>query len=172
MIQLPRRSVTRFFIPLIDVLTLLFCIYLLMPLVKKSGDGDDPGPSGVGAQPPGVEKEPEKDKPEPPALLEQERQELERLRREKIELLKQRLAVQVLEIDGKDGRLYHRGPQTVEVASQADAADLLGRNKKEAGPRELYYLFLYPPRGSGYPEQGQVQTYRKWFQGAAHNLDD
>ena len=33
MIQMPRRSVTRFFIPLIDVLILLFCIFLLMPLV-------------------------------------------------------------------------------------------------------------------------------------------
>jgi len=33
MIRLPQRSVTRFFIPLIDVLTLLFCIFLLIPLV-------------------------------------------------------------------------------------------------------------------------------------------
>ena len=36
MIQMPQRSVTRFFIPLIDVLTLLFCIYLLMPIVKPA----------------------------------------------------------------------------------------------------------------------------------------
>ncbi|HEV3119748.1 MAG TPA: hypothetical protein VGY58_22000, partial [Gemmataceae bacterium] len=38
MIQLPRRSVTRFFIPLIDVLTLLFCIFLLMPLIKATDE--------------------------------------------------------------------------------------------------------------------------------------
>ena len=30
----PRRSVTRFFIPLIDVLILLFAIFLLMPFVS------------------------------------------------------------------------------------------------------------------------------------------
>src|SRR5690349_9265321 len=36
MIQMPRRSVTRFFIPLIDVLTLLFCIFLLMPMVRPA----------------------------------------------------------------------------------------------------------------------------------------
>ncbi len=30
MIHMPRRNVTRFFIPLIDVLILLFCIFLLM----------------------------------------------------------------------------------------------------------------------------------------------
>ena len=38
MIQLPKRSVTRFFIPLIDVLTLLFCIFLLMPMVKSGSE--------------------------------------------------------------------------------------------------------------------------------------
>ena len=30
MIHMPRRSVTRFFVPLIDVLILLFCIFLLL----------------------------------------------------------------------------------------------------------------------------------------------
>jgi len=33
MIERPKRSVTRFFVPLIDVLILLFCIFLLMPFV-------------------------------------------------------------------------------------------------------------------------------------------
>ena len=37
---MPRRSVTRFFIPLIDVLTLLFCIFLMMPVVKKSSEAE------------------------------------------------------------------------------------------------------------------------------------
>ena len=36
--EMPRRSVTRFFIPMIDVLTLLFCIYLLMPMVAAAPD--------------------------------------------------------------------------------------------------------------------------------------
>ena len=33
MIERPKRAVTRFFVPLIDVLILLFCIFLLMPFV-------------------------------------------------------------------------------------------------------------------------------------------
>src|SRR5262245_7278443 len=41
MIHMPRRSVTRFFIPLIDVLLLLFCIFLLMPFVTAE-DADQP----------------------------------------------------------------------------------------------------------------------------------
>jgi hypothetical protein len=40
MIQPPRRSVTRFFIPLIDVLTLLFCIFLVMPLAKDAREAN------------------------------------------------------------------------------------------------------------------------------------
>ena len=34
MIVMPRRSVTRFFIPLIDVLLLLFVVFLLMPIAN------------------------------------------------------------------------------------------------------------------------------------------
>src|ERR1044072_847567 len=36
MIHMPHRSVTRFFIPLIDVLLLLFVIFLLMPIGEES----------------------------------------------------------------------------------------------------------------------------------------
>lgn len=173
MIQLPRRSVTRFFIPLIDVLTLLFCIYLLMPLVKKPGEPyspEQPGP--IPGTPPGVEKEPEKEKTETPKLLEEERLELEKLRKEKIETLKQRLSIQVLEIDGKDGRLYVRGPQALEIASQADALDLIDQHQRKAEQRALYYLFLYPTKASGYPEEGQIQKYKRWFAGVASNLEE
>ena len=44
MIHIPKRSVTRFFIPLIDVLTLLFCIYLLLPIVKSPADANGADP--------------------------------------------------------------------------------------------------------------------------------
>ena len=36
MIHMPHRSVTRYFVPLIDVLLLLFCIFLLMPLADET----------------------------------------------------------------------------------------------------------------------------------------
>src|SRR5215813_12391928 len=100
MIQLPRRSVTRFFIPLIDVLTLLFCIFLLMPSVGEIQKPD--------SAPPG----------QPPVpgdrhatigwtgLLQHEREEIGRLQREKIEMLQRRLALRVLEIDADTGKLY------------------------------------------------------------------
>ena len=40
MIEMPHRSITRFFVPMIDVLTLLFCIYLLMPIVQDPATGE------------------------------------------------------------------------------------------------------------------------------------
>lgn len=169
MIQMPRRSVTRFFIPLIDVLILLFCIFLLMPYVKRTGsEGSDPGTS------------PPTD-PRPPATsaeaadlarrLEEERKELERLRKEKGEVIQQRLVLHVLEIDGADGRLYYRDPQRVEIANQAEAAALIGRHKTAAGSKEVYYLILFPRQASGWPTQGQFKNYDRWFADVAHSFD-
>ena len=45
MIRPPQRSITRFFIPLIDVLILLFCIFLLMPFVSNPEGTPDPDSS-------------------------------------------------------------------------------------------------------------------------------
>jgi hypothetical protein len=186
MIQFPRRSVTRFFIPLIDVLTLLFCIFLLMPMVKETGEvqesanasgsavtiggaaSQDEAP-GEGRQHPQVRDLSKADREN----LLQERVELERLRTEKIEVLQQRLYIRVLEIDAETGKLFYREPEGVrEIASQADALELMARHKREAGNRELYYLFLFPRRLTGFPEQRQLQRYDNWFKAVAHGTDN
>jgi hypothetical protein len=188
MIQFPRRSVTRFFIPLIDVLTLLFCIFLLMPMVKESGEAQGPASAsglpfaiGAGASDSAVENEhartpgltkAERDRSEL-ANPSREREELERLRTEKILVLQQRLYIRVLEIDADTGKLFYRVPEGVrEIASQADALELIAQHKREAGNRELYYLFLFPRRLTGYPEQRQLQRYDSWFKAVAHGTDN
>jgi hypothetical protein len=169
MIQLPRRSVTRFFIPLIDVLILLFCIFLLMPLVKNSESADS-GEEHVGEK-----------LPSPPAALNAEAErkradaadaELARLREEIKKALQQRLAIQVVEIDAATGRLYHYDPERIEIASAADAQKLIERRKREAAGREVYFLILFPRQSSGYPEEGQVRQYERWFAGVAHGTDN
>jgi hypothetical protein len=167
MIQMPRRSVTRFFIPLIDVLTLLFCIFLLMPLVKAPAeagdegraDGDRAGPDSAG---------PRSDTPE------DVRAELEQLRREKMQVLQQRLAVRVLEIDRDTGKLYYHDPERAEVSSEADAQALIQRDRRAIGEgkRELYYEILYPRDvASPYPLREQRQKYDEWFKDVAHGWD-
>jgi hypothetical protein len=175
MVELPRRSVTRFFIPLIDVLTLLFCIFLLMPLVKATGEEGAALTSAAGMEDrlrlleAELQRLRQQGSETPQALLE----ELERLRKEKIQVLQQRLTIQVLEIDPTTGALffYDRGDR-LPIANQAEAHALIERQKREAGGRELYYLFLLPRQITGFPEQRQVKEYERWFEGVAHGFDN
>jgi hypothetical protein len=175
MIHMPQRSVTRFFVPMIDVLTLLFCIYLLMPVVADSPDAE------TGAQRIAreerlrtLEKELARKEPVGAAVATQLREEIERLRREKIQALQTRLSVRVLEIDDKSGKLCYRNPDRVELRDQADAHRLieLDRTQQGVARRELYYLILYPrDRNSSYPTREQRQRYDRWFQGVALGYD-
>jgi hypothetical protein len=169
-IRPPHRSVTRFFIPLIDVLTLLFCIFLLMPYVKPV-DGEAPDPAAAGR--PGAVTAPEPSAGDAAAL----NREVEELRRERDRLQEQReqvlsrLVIHVLEIDRGTGRLYDYDPERVEVADQADAQALIDRERRRVGGRELYFLILYPRGSSGFPLRRQVAAYDKWFRDVPHGFD-
>lgn len=174
MIQLPRRSVTRFFIPLIDVLTLLFCIFLLMPLVKNiskasSGDYPDANPERIRR----LQEEIERLHNQGLALPEELEKELERLRKESKQNLQDRLALRVLEIDGKTGGLYYLEPDRVDL-TEAKTQELIARDRESQkdGKRELFYLILYPrDQSSVFPHVEQRQTYDKWFKDVAHGYD-
>jgi hypothetical protein len=165
MIQMPRRSVTRFFIPLIDVLILLFCIFLLMPLFKAQAEpGAGPSPDGdrTGEQP-GDRNE-----------LERLRAEVEQLRKEKSQPLQERIAVRVLEIDPASGVLFYNAPQRVELRTEADARDLLVRDREAVGDsrRELYYEILYPrDPASPFPLAKQRKLYDDWLRDVEHGWD-
>jgi hypothetical protein len=170
-IRLPQRSVTRFFIPLIDVLTLLFCIFLVMPLVGQSEGEADASRAEKERQ---LNEELEALRRNQPDLSRRLQDELERLRHEKVQALKERLAVRVLEIDGSTGKLYYRDPDRIEIRNQADARELIDRDRRlrGIGQRELYYLVLYPrDRKSVYPTEGQRQDYERWFDGVALAFD-
>ncbi len=178
MIQLPRRSVTRFFIPLIDVLTLLFCIFLLLPLIKGGTQESDSGGSNANAS----TSPPVQTNPIPESVLDDqasrdrlrhEREELDQLRKAKIETLQNRLFIRVLEIDPDNGNLvYHEDNQRWEIASEADMQRLTERQRRAAGTRELYYLLLYPRRVTGFPERRQIQQYERWLADVAHGFDN
>jgi hypothetical protein len=170
-IRLPERSVTRFFIPLIDVLLLLFCIYLLMPLAEGTEGKAEPN------HPLAVMDEARKARLDL-ARLRQEKEEagkkLALLRSEEKHLLHQRLAIKVLEIDPRNGKLYtfdERGKR-LDIASAQDAERLIKQHREEIGGRELYYLFLFPRQDTGYPEQGQFEQYERWFATVPHGLDN
>jgi hypothetical protein len=167
---MPQRSVTRFFIPLIDVLTLLFCIYLLMPMVKT------PEEAAAEAANPG----------EATRLAAAERRELERLRRNKedlqdqVERLRQilreappqRLAVRLLQT-GDKGQLYFipKPGERVEITAD-NVQDFVREQRRETGEREPYFLMVTPRLGAEiptYPLRRQLEEYDRWFENVAHS---
>lgn len=156
MIPAPRRTVTRFFIPMIDVLTLLFCMFLLMPYVKPGDEGTSPANAAESAE---------------------LKKQIDRLTRERDVLSRDRdgavrsQSVCVLEIDATSGKLHERGPLKREVASQADAFAVVERARTASPGREVYVLILYPAVVSGYPEQRQIAAFERWFAGVPHGYD-
>jgi len=180
-IDYPGRSVTRFFIPLIDVLLLLFCIFLLLPIARSPADqpsGNDLISTAAGSLAAGERLELERLRrtvagmqPEE-KLTAAERSEVEQLRSERIAALEERLSLHVLEIDPDTGKLYDRGPGHMEIATQAAAIGLMDRDRKQAAGRDLYYLILFPNRLTGFPEERQIRAYDRWFQGVAHAFEN
>ncbi|HZT80189.1 MAG TPA: hypothetical protein VFA26_08205 [Gemmataceae bacterium] len=173
MIQLPRRSVTRFFIPLIDVMILLFCIFLLMPMVQRPGEPADGLEAAEAARLRELEAELERLRQQKAEMPKDQRDELERLRQERQKALQQRLRIRVLQIDPKTGALFYLDPDRVDVGTQARALQLIEQDRANlAGRGELYYLILYPRQpGSRYPLRGQKEKYDEWFHDVPHGWD-
>ena len=187
MIEMPKRSVTRFFIPLIDVLMLLFVIFLLMPLaseddLKKSQESSQNLTEDVES----LERELQLMREQlqryrdlEPKLkdLQQLQEELERLKLAAKKGLQERAAFQVIDVDGKTGTIYFYDPARadtprVPLENESAAADLIARHKKENPGRELYYFFLYPRPETGFPTLTQERTYPRWFRTVAHSLKE
>lgn len=169
MITLPRRSVTRFFIPLIDVLILLFCIFLLMPFVSGP---PSPEPQDTKAQPP---KEPlPTNVVELQKRLTEAEDRLKRMEKAAQTSIADRLSVRVLQIDRKDGTLYYFDPDRQEIRTEADALKVIGRQKTIAssagGVKDVLFLILYPQEASGFPTKKQEEQIHHWFRDVAHKF--
>ncbi len=166
MLPPPQRPVTRFFVPLIDVLILLFTIFLLLPFVSKPAGTPDPTAEANGAN---------TDLSELQLKAEQLRQENEALRRSQADP-GERLSVRVLDIDAATGKLYSFDPDAAdprqEVRDAADAQRLVAQQRRRAGGKEPFFLVLYPRQLTGFPLQSQVDAYRRWFAGVPLTFDN
>jgi hypothetical protein len=171
MIERPKRSVTRFFVPLIDVLILLFAIFLLMPFVSSSGEQPKEAEPKAKAK---VEPELPKDVQVLQTELERTRREVERLRAERGNLA-ERLSVKVLEIDPKSGRLYYyQEGERREVTTQAAAEAIITQHTRASGTKEPVFMILYPPpqgkEKPGIPSEEQEVNYAHWFGNVQHQF--
>jgi biopolymer transport protein ExbD len=185
MIRMPRRSVTRFFIPLIDVLILLFCIFLLMEFNSNSDLDKQIEVSADQSESIDTLLVEVQRRTRELALFEDLRpqlQELANLRKELEELksnkqknLQGRTFIRIIDIDGKDGSIsfYDESkdkPISNKITDAKSAEALIERHQTEAKGRDLYYVFMPPRENINFPTLGQVRRYRDWFSKAANSL--
>lgn len=164
MIRPPKRSVTRFFIPLIDVLILLFCIFLLLPFARpEKHPVDDNEKLDIKSALEEVDRK--------TRLVEVEKEKLAQARSATGKDLTGRISPILLRIDSRDGKLYREvagekvllnpeeNPGQIRKMVEKDR-----KNLKESGfgRREPYYIFL-PEPGSPFPTVAQRQKYLGWF---------
>jgi hypothetical protein len=177
MIKPPHRSVTRFFVPMIDVLTLLFCMFLLMPIFRENetlSQQEDSAGKNLSEQDTELQR---RQKALQDLYLEQERAKgmLADLESKKHDALQRNLYFQVIDVNPKTGKLYYYDPQALnlpprEISSKDSARELILRHKKEAGERLLYYRFSWTYDSTvnmdyARPNKEERDTYRLWFQG-------
>lgn len=174
MISRPRRSVTRFFVPLIDVLILLFCIFLLMPFVHEPDEENTQLPTEdaiIEAFMPRSEQEAKEENEMLRNRVAQLTDDLNALRRRQ-QSLGDQIQVELLYIDDSDGELYHFAPERREIRNQAEAQRLIDQTRRIAGLKEPFFLILYPRKLSGFPTARQVETYERWFANVEHGFDN
>jgi hypothetical protein len=174
-IHTPRKAVTRFFVPFIDVLILLFGIFILMPFVSAPTGQPDPDAADPNVL---TTKSPDELRQQVVDLqlkLEQARQEVEALRKEQANPAN-RLSVRVLEIDPGTGKLYYFDADSPEprqeVRDPADAQRLIDQQKRRSRGKDVFFLLLYPRVPSGFPTQQQVDAYRRWFKDVPFGFDN
>ncbi len=176
MIRMPRRSITRYFIPLIDVLLLMFCVFLLLPAVNESLPPDPQTPR---------RKIDPKEFDELKAELDKLKAQLKGLKQPD-KAQRPTPVIRTLEVDPKNGRLFYLKPGTMgqlfkrEYLDGSEAVQQLAREQRrqlrlrypdpDTRP-ELHFLIVTPRVDSAFPNQGQVEQYKQWFAGVSYSID-
>ncbi len=178
MIVLPRRSVTRFFIPMIDVLILLFCAFLLMPFSNRTDAGTASAGDGRRKR---LAEATERRQVEDRQRLEESIRQLRDARQATASGLSGRIAPILLAIDSKTGHLERREqagtkiidgdarPGQVRAMVDADRARLRDSTGRALEP---YYTIQLPQDPlSPWPTREMRQKYLGWFQDAGAAAD-
>lgn len=169
MIAPPRRAVTRFFVPFIDVLILLFGIFLLMPFVSGNSSSEAPEP-----KPAAPDESLPKDVRELQRQLTEANNRLLRMEKSAQARVTDRLVVRVLHTDRKDGTLYYFDPDRQEIRTEVQARNLIDKQKTLAtgggGVKDVFFLILYPENPLGFPTKKQEDQIHQWFRDVPHEF--
>jgi hypothetical protein len=154
---LPSRNVARFMLPLADVMTVLFSLFLLLPHLEHAAE------LSAGAAP----RSGEYWDAEQQQII---REELDRLRQFARLEARQRVLLIVLNIDNDTGNLYfYEDGNYVRVDSAAAVDRMVERHLALAAAtaRELHYKLVEPrpvdPDQKRRPKFGDLRNYEEWF---------
>ena len=186
MIEMPRRSVTRFFIPLIDVLMLLFGIFLLMPIATEAElEGQRDTASDQAETADALQRELRRRTHELRQLEElrpmldkvaELKNENDRLRNQARQGIQQRFVFKIIDIDPKTGVFEYADPllpekKAEQITDKETARALIERHQREIKGRELAYVLRRPRQLSGYPTGKQIEQLRQWFAGVQNSVE-
>jgi hypothetical protein len=186
MIQMPRRSVTRFFIPLIDVLLLTFGVFLLMPVAAETELEEERQKTAETGEATTTLQAALKDRlgelyrleaQRPDERIDDLKKEIELLRNLARKSLQRSLTVKLVETDPNSGWLYLYEPelpaekQKVRIDSALAARTLIDEHRKLAEGRSVYYQFLLRRGDKPLPSGQQLADYRQWFKDVPNSLE-
>lgn len=174
MIERPKRAVTRFFIPLIDVMILLFCIFLLMPFMSQPGSADQGDKNAAAKQ--------QSDLEDLKNLNAGLRIDLERAKRDVKQLQEERVnpagrvSVRIMEIDPTNNMLFtYSGGKRKTIDGLRTAQDVIDEQQRIArleGKEPLFLILL--PTGEKGTSIGydKLQEFKRWFAGVPFNFEN
>ncbi|MCY2946491.1 MAG: hypothetical protein WCO91_03850 [Gemmataceae bacterium] len=175
----PGHSPFRFLIPLIDVLLVLFGLFMIVQVMQtppKEGNAKD-NSNRAKTLAPALDKDHQVEelRKKLTDLTQKFAWERESLRSTSAFELSGMLAVSVLQIHPGDGHLFLEDGQTIRTEAQARAYIETDRARQSAGvadtEKKLVYLLRFPRTESLFPTRKQVMEYQRWFKGTVLSSD-
>ncbi|MCE9532819.1 MAG: hypothetical protein K8T89_17110, partial [Planctomycetes bacterium] len=165
-----KKAITRFFVPMIDVLILLFCIFLLMPIMNVPGAADSPETQAKRQK---TTEEMFQEIDDLKIELERARATIKKFKDEQINPA-ETLHDSILEIDPKDGKLFFfRNSKRLEIDSERTALEVIDAHKRSTPVGKFpNFIIIMPRELVDFPTKPQLDTYKKWFKDAPHRFDN
>ncbi len=175
----PGHSPFRFLIPLIDVLLVLFGLFMIVQVMQKAPKDENEkvtqNPEKMLSHTLDNAHQVEELRKKLKDLTQKLASERESLRFTSSMELSGMLAVSVIQIHPGDGHLFLDDGQTIRTEAQAHAyieADRARQSNTVAGAeKKLVYLLRFPRTESLFPTRKQEREYQRWFKGTVLSSD-
>jgi hypothetical protein len=173
---------------------LLFSMFLLLPMIESSSEGQSGGLPAPALRQENKTLHDDLDQlqkqlatlkdenlslrkiADPKLTLDKLQQEIEALRKGNKDVLQKRLFLQVVAFDPTRKDLVYfektKNPKGIVIANKKDASALIHEHEAQAEKdgKDLYYVLMWPSFKQGGPTQGQINEFREWFGRVPHQV--